>query len=309
MEAAEQVPKPSDAWLTATSDLDLSKRPLVVAVVNATPDSFSDRGVDRSPAAAAARVGARIEAGADVIEVGGESNVSNRPAVDAAEEIERIVPVVEAAVAAGATVSIDTYKPAVAAAALDAGAAIVNDISGFADPEMVSLCAGRGAGVVLMHTITPPKVSLWDEGAYGSDGVVDSVLEWLETGVRRLEGEGIAREAICVDPGIDFGKTPAQSVELMRAFDRIAALGLPVMSAVSRKDFVGALTNRRPSERLAGTLAAVGWAVLGGARLVRAHDVAETRDFLAVLGALSGETEVPAELRIDPSIRREQPAT
>jgi dihydropteroate synthase len=251
----------------------------------------------------------RIEAGADVIEVGGESNVSNRPAVEAAEEIERIVPVVEAAVAAGATVSIDTYKPAVAAAALDAGAAIVNDISGFADPEMASLCAGRRAGVVLMHTITPPKVSLWDDGAYGSEGVADSVLGWLEDGIARLQADGIARSSICLDPGVDFGKTPAQSVEVMRAFDRIVALGLPVMSAVSRKDFVGALTNRRPSERLAGTLAAVGWAVLAGARLIRAHDVAETRDFLAVFGALRGEAEVPPELRIDPSIRREQPAT
>ena len=312
MEAPQQVTKPrasvSPAWSTARGELDLSTRPLVVAVVNATPDSFSDRGADRSPEAAAARVRERIEAGADLIEVGGESNVSNRPAVDAATEIERIVPVVEAAAAAGAVVSIDTYKPAVAAAALDAGAAIVNDISGFADPEMAALCAGRGAGVVLMHTITPPKVSLWDDDAYGETGVADSVLGWLGEGIARLEREGIAREAICLDPGIDFGKTPAQSVELMRAFERITALGLPVMSAVSRKDFVGALTGRRPSERLAGTLAAVGWAVLAGARLIRAHDVAETRDFIAVLGALSGETEVPATLRIDESIRREQPA-
>ncbi len=308
MEAPEQVTKPRGSWSTATGELDLSKRPLVVAVVNATPDSFSDRGDDRSPAAAAARVQERIDAGADLIEVGGESNVSNRPAVEAAAEIERIVPVVEAAVAAGAVVSIDTYKPAVAAAALDAGAAIVNDISGFADPEMAALCAGRGAGVVLMHTITPPKVSLWDDGAYGEQGAADAVVAWLGDGAARLEAEGIAREAICLDPGVDFGKTPAQSVDVMRSFAEITALGMPVMSAVSRKDFVGALTGRRPSERLAGTLAAVGWAVLAGARLIRAHDVAETRDFLAVLGALSGESEVPAELRIDEAIRREQPA-
>jgi dihydropteroate synthase len=309
MKAPEHQMQPIDvdsrAWRLADRTLDLD-RPLIVAVVNATPDSFSDRGADRSPAAAAGRVVERIEAGADVIEAGGESNVSNRPAVDPAEEIERVLPVVVAAKSAGAIVSVDTYKPAVAAAALDAGADVINDISGFADPDLVSLCAEQRPGVVLMHTITPPKVSLWDDGAYGDD-VAASVTGWLADGVERLTAAGIAREAIALDPGVDFGKTPAQSVQLMRAFADVCALGHPVMSAVSRKDFVGALTGRRPSERLAGTLAAVGWAVGAGARLVRAHDVAETRDFLTVLDALEGRLEVPAELRIDEAIRREAP--
>lgn len=310
MEAPQHQTEPIDvgprAWRLAAHDLDLG-RPLIVAVVNATPDSFSDQGADRSPSAAASRVAERIEAGADVIEVGGESNVSNRPAVDASEEIERILPVVEVAKAEGAVVSVDTYKPAVAVAALDAGADVINDISGFADPELVALCAERRPGVVLMHTVTPPKVSLWDEGAYDGD-VTGSVTGWLADGIERLAAAGIEREAICLDPGVDFGKTPAQSVELMRAFAEVCALGHPVMSAVSRKDFVGALTDRRPSERLAGTLAAVGWAVEAGARLVRAHDVAETRDFLTVLDAIAGRSEVPVELRIDEAIRREAPA-
>ena len=172
-----------------------------------------------------------------------------------------MVPVVKAAVAAGATVTIDTYKPAVAEAALDAGAAIVNDISGFADPAMAPLCAERGAGVVLMHTITAPKVSLWDDDAY-ADGVAPTVAAWLSERIERLTSAGIAAESIAVDPGVDFGKTPSQSVELMRSFEQVVALGQPTMAAVSRKDFVGALTGRRPSERLAGTLAAVGWATL-----------------------------------------------
>lgn len=294
----------------ASGELDLSRRPLVVAVVNATPDSFSDRGDDRSPQAAAAQIAGKLEAGADLIEVGGESNVSNRPPVPFEEEIERVVPVVRAAVEAGATVSIDTYKPPVAAAALDAGAAIVNDISGFADPEMVTLCAERRCGAVLMHTITPPKVSLWDDDAYAGEpgGVAGSVVAWLDREAERLQSAGIAAASICLDPGVDFGKTPAQSVAVMRRFAEVCALGYPVMSAVSRKDFVGALTGRRPSQRLAGTLAAVGWAVQSGARLVRAHDVAATRDFLTVLDALLGRAAVPPELRIGEDIRREAPA-
>jgi len=293
-------------WLVAGGALDLAPRPLIVAVVNATPDSFSDRGADRPPARAAARVEGLLEAGAALIEVGGESNVSNRPAVTPEDEIERVLPVVEAAKGLGAVVSVDTYKPAVARAALAAGADVINDISGYADPEMAPLCAEAGAGVVVMHTITPPKTPLWDDDAYPG-GVLADVSGWLAGAAEGLLAAGIDRRAIVLDPGVDFGKTPSQSVELMRGFAELAALGYPLMSAVSRKDFVGALTGRRPSERLAGTLAAVGWAVRSGARLVRAHDVAETHDFLTVLSSLAGELEVPEELRLADSIRWEPP--
>jgi dihydropteroate synthase len=314
VEPPQQQPQPNEParltpaprWRLADRELEL-ERPLIVGVVNATPDSFSDSGSDRSPRAARRRVAEQLDAGADVIEVGGESNVSNRPAVGAAEEIERVQPVVNAAREAGATVSIDTYKPAVAAAALEAGAEIVNDISGLADTEMVELCATRRPGVVLMHTITPPKVPLWNDGAYGDD-VPGAVMAWFEGRIAELAAAGVETDAIALDPGVDFGKTPAQSVAVMQGFERFASLERPLMSAVSRKDFVGALTGRRPSERLAGTLAAVGWAMTAGARLVRAHDVAATRDYLTVLRALRGELDVPPELRIDERIRRERPA-
>lgn len=293
-------------WRTAAGDVDLSGAPLIAAVVNATPDSFSDAG-ERSTAGAVARVSECIAAGADLIEVGGESNVSNRPAVSAAEEIERIGPVVAAAVEAGAIVSIDTYKPAVAAAALEAGAAIVNDISGFAEPAMAEVCAASGAGAVLMHTSTPPKRVRWDTGGY-PDGVVAEVRRWFEARIGELGDRGIDREAIVLDPGLDFGKTPAQSVELLAGFAEVAELGRPLFAAASRKDFVGALTGRTPRQRLAGTLAAVGWAVAAGAKVIRAHDVAETRDYVTILAALNGWSEVDPELRIADEIRREPPS-
>ncbi len=293
-------------WRTAACEIDLSGMPLIAAVVNATPDSFSDDAGERG-AEAAARVRERLEAGADLIEVGGESNVSNRPAVAAAEEIERVMPVVEAAVAAGAIVSIDTYKPEVATEALRAGAAIVNDISGFADPAMAEVCASSGAGVVLMHTSTPPKQVRWEEDDYPG-GVVADVRGWFEDRMGELEAAGVARETIVLDPGLDFGKTPAQSVELLAGFVELAALGRPLFAAASRKDFVGALTNRPPRQRLAGTLAAVGWAVAAGAKVIRAHDVAETRDYLTVLAALNGWTDVDPGLRIAEEIRREPAA-
>lgn len=293
-------------WLTAGGEIDLGGAPLIAAVVNATPDSFSDAG-ERSARSAVARVGECIAAGADLIEVGGESNVSNRPAVSVAEEIERVGPVVAAAVDAGAVVSIDTYKPAVAAAAIERGAAIVNDISGFADPEMAAVCAASGAGVVLMHTSTPPKRVRWETDGYPG-GVVAEVRRWFERRIGELGEAGIGREAIVLDPGLDFGKTPAQSVELLAGFAELAELGRPLFAAASRKDFVGALTGRTPRQRLAGTLAAVGWAVAAGAKVIRAHDVAETRDYVSVLAALYGWSEVDPELRIADEIRREPAA-
>lgn len=294
-------------WRTAAGELDLGGAPLIAAVVNATPDSFSDGAAERA-AGAAERVAERLGAGADLIEVGGESNVSNRPAVPAAEEIERVIPVVEAAVDAGAVVSIDTYKPEVAAAALTCGVAIVNDISGFADPAMADVCAASGAGIVLMHTSTPPKRVRWEEDGYPG-GVVADVRRWFEERIEMLERAGIEREAIVLDPGLDFGKTPAQSVELLAGFAELAALGRPLFAAASRKDFVGALTSRPPRERLAGTLAAVGWAVAAGAKVIRAHDVAETRDYVTILAALNGWIDVDPSLRIADEIRREPVAS
>lgn len=249
-----------------------------------------------------------LENGASIIEIGGESNVTNRPAVSAEEEKSRILPVVTAAVDNGAVVSIDTYKPAVADAALDAGAAIVNDISGSGSDEMLSVCARHGAGMVVMHTEVPPKSQKWDEELY-PDGVTARQIEFFGDRLAALADAGITPEQVILDPGPDFGKTPRQTVEsliglpkLIERFDR------PVMLAVSRKDFVGAMTHRRPSERAAGTLGAIAVGLDLGGTVLRVHDVPGTVDFLRVREALLGEVEVPIDLRIAEEIRREPAA-
>lgn len=278
----------------------------MVGVVNATPDSFSDRG-DRSTEGSIRQVEQHLEDGAGIIEIGGESNVTNRPAVSAEIEAERILPVVEAAVAAGATVSVDTYKPAVADAALRAGAAIVNDISGGGNRELLEVCAGFGSGVVLMHTEVPPKSQIWDEGLY-PDGIANHQQRFFRERLADLEAAGITPEQVVIDPGPDFAKTPRQTIDALRGLDGLAALGRPIMLAVSRKDFIGAVTHRRPSGRGAGTFAALGWGLDHGARLLRVHDVAGTVDFLRIRAALSGQDEVDPALRIADDIRREPPA-
>ena len=282
--------------------LDAS-RPLVVGIANATPDSFSDSG-ERTPSAWIESALACYEAGAAIVEVGGESNVSNRPPVPAAVEIERVQPVIAALAAAGAPVTVDTHRPETAAAALEAGASFVNDISGLGDPAMLGLCADAGAGVVLMHTRTPPKTPLWDEGLY-PNGVVDDLVDFFAERLAALAAAGIGRDRVVLDPGPDFAKTPRQSVSALRGLERLGEFGCPVMLAVSRKDFIGALTGRRPRQRGAGTLAALAAGLRRGARLLRVHDVEATVDFLRVWAALEGDAEVPAELRIDDRIRRE----
>ncbi len=281
-------------------------RPVVVGVVNATPDSFSDRG-DRSTTGSIRQVEQHLADGAGIIEIGGESNVTNRPAVTAEVEIERILPVVEAAAAAGATVSIDTYKPKVAAAALEAGAAIVNDISGGGNPELLAVCADHGAGVVLMHTEVPPKAQIWDEDLY-PDGIASHQHRFFRQRLTDLANAGIDSEQVVIDPGPDFAKTPRQTVDALRGLDDLASLGRPMMLAVSRKDFIGAIAHRRPSERGAGTFAALAWGLDHGARILRVHDVAGTVDFLRIRAALAGEESVDPGLRIADDIRREPPA-
>ena len=222
--------------------------------------------------------------------------MTNRPAVTAEVEVERILPVVEAAVELGAIVSIDTYKPAVAAAALEAGAAIVNDISGTGGEEIVDVCAAAGAAMVVMHTEVPPKTQLWDEDLY-PEGVTGRQVEFFSERLERLAEAGIPADRVILDPGPDFGKTPLQTVESLRGIPRLLELGCPVMLAVSRKDFVGAITHRRPSERAAGTLGALAVGLDLGATVLRVHDVAGTVDFLRVRAALLGEAEVPADLQ------------
>jgi dihydropteroate synthase len=283
------------------------RRPLIMGVLNATPDSFSDdRGVrtldDRL------RVAERLLAdGADVIDIGGESNVTNRPAVDVAEELERVVPLIErVAGELGALVSVDTYKAPVAEAAVAAGARLVNDISGLADPALAEICARTGAGYVLMHTPVAPKTQEHREDRFADPPA--EVRDWLAARLDVARAHGLADEQVLLDPGPDFGKTPAQTVAILRGMDRLAELGRPFLLAVSRKDFVGAITLRRPRERLAGTLAAVGWGADHGGAVFRVHDVREVADFLAVRAVLRGDEPLDASARVPEHLRREQPA-
>jgi dihydropteroate synthase len=270
------------------------ERPLLMGIVNATPDSFSDEGELLTTEARLARGRALRAAGADILDVGGESASGHRPVVPADEEIARVVPVVEGLVAEGALVSVDSHKPAVAAAAVAAGAVIVNDVSGLADPALAEVCAASGAALVIMHTRVAPKGTLLDPDRY--DDVVADVVDFLRERMESALAAGVGEEQILLDPGPDFAKTPAQTVAVLRRLDAILALGRPVLLAVSREDFVGALTGRPPRERGAGTLAAIAHGIDAGVHVLRVHDVAATADFLAVRAALRGERELaPAE--------------
>jgi dihydropteroate synthase len=276
-----------------------------MGIVNATPDSFSDGGGVRTLDQRVALASSMLEAGADMIDIGGESGVTNRPPVDPEEEIKRVVPLIERVTAElGALVSVDTYKPSVARAAIAAGACIVNDVSGLLDPGLADVCADTGAALVLMHTRVAPKQKLLDPSYDGR--IVDDVLTFLRERMELALARGVAAEQLIVDPGPDFAKTPSQTVEMLRSLDRIHELERPVLLAVSRKDFVGAITRRPPRQRLAGTLAALAHGVRAGAHILRVHDVAEAADFLAVSSVLEGRREPGSELRLDQDLRWEQ---
>ena len=266
-------------------------RPLLMGIVNANPDSFSDaRRLTTLDAQVAAAL-AQVTAGADIIDVGGESGVTYTPLTDPSEEIARVVPLVERLAAAGVRVSVDTFKAPVAAAALEAGAAIINDVSGLADVELARLCAEAGAALVVMHTRAAPK----QEHFPSYDDVVADVVAFLRERVDVALQAGV-REVI-VDPGPDFAKSPGETIAVLRAFEQVVALGHPVLAAVSRKYFLGAITGRPPDERLGATVAAALWAADAGAAILRVHDVAEVADAFAVRAVLRGDAEVPT---VDP---------
>jgi len=285
----------------------LEGAPWLMGIVNATPDSFSDAGLHPTLDAREALGRELIAAGARILDVGGESGVTNRPPVEAREEIERVVPLIERLTAhAGALVSVDTYKPAVAQAAIAAGAAIVNDVSGLRHEELADVCAQTGAALVVMHTAAPPKQRVQDPGLYGE--IVDDVMRFIGERLELARSRGVADEQLIVDPGPDFAKTPAQTVTLLRGVARLHEFGRPLLLAISRKDFVGALTARAPRERGAGTLAALAHSIDIGAQIVRVHDVRAAADFIAVLEALRGSDAVPADLALPDSLRWEPPS-
>jgi dihydropteroate synthase len=278
--------------------LELGGPPLLMGIVNATPDSFSDAVEHPDLEARAAHAAALVAAGADLLDVGGESARGDRPAVSAAEEAERVAPLIERVAGLGALVSVDTYKPEVAEAAIAAGAVLVNDVSGLRDPALADVCARTGAGLVVMHTRVAPKGTLLDPEAY--DDVVADVAAFLRERMELAVARGVDPEGIVLDPGPDFAKTPAQTVAVLRRLDVLHALGRPVLLPVSRKDFVGAITGRPPQDRLAGTLAALAAGVDAGAHILRVHDIAAARDFLAVRAVLRGERELAPDEGLTP---------
>jgi dihydropteroate synthase len=290
---------------TTRGTVELGDRPWLMGIVNATPDSFSDGGVHRTLDDRVALAASLLRAGADVIDIGGESGVTNRPPVDADEEIDRVVPLIERVAGhLGALVSVDTYKPPVARAAIAAGAAIVNDVSGLRDPALADVCAETGAALVLMHTRAAPKQKLLDPGLDGT--IVEDVREFLAERMAVAAERGVAFEQLILDPGPDFGKTPWQTVQVLRALGDLREFGRPLLLAVSRKDFVGAITGRPPRERLGGTLAAVAHGVAAGAGILRVHDLEQVADFLAVDAVLSGRAEVDQSAMLAEELRREQ---
>jgi dihydropteroate synthase len=265
-------------------------RPLVMGIVNAGPDSFSDRERTTTLEAQLERARTLVADGADLLDVGAESGVTWSASSAPEVEIARLIPVVEALVAEGVAVSVDTFKPAVAEAALATGAVMVNDVSGLRDPALADVAAAAGAALVLMHTRAAPKHERFPD--YGGD-VEGDVERFLRERVRLAREHGVADEQLVLDPGPDFAKTPAETVAVLRSLGRLRALGRPLLLALSRKFFLGAVTGRAPDERDAATLAAVAWAVDAGAGILRVHDVRAVRDVLAVKAVLDGRAEVP----------------
>ena len=286
-------------------ELELGPRPLLMGILNASPDSFSDGG--RHPTLDAQLQLARelLAAGADMLDIGGESASGGREPVPLERELELVVPLVErVAGELGAIVSVETYRPSLARAAIAAGASIINDVSGLRDPAVAEVCARTGAALVVTHTRAAPRERLQDPDLYGD--ITGEVLAFLRERMAAAVRLGVAPKQLIVDPGPDLAKTPAQTVRLLADVGRLHELHRPLLMAISRKDFIGALTQRAPRERLAGTLAALGHGADAGAHIFRVHDVAAAADFLNVRAALSGaapprsDLTLPEALRFDP---------
>ncbi|HVQ58094.1 MAG TPA: dihydropteroate synthase [Solirubrobacterales bacterium] len=258
----------------------------LMGVVNVTPDSFSDGGLYLDPEAAIAHGEELAAAGAAILDVGGESTRPGAEEVAEAEELRRVVPVISGLAGSGAEVSVDTSKAAVAAAALDAGATIVNDVTALrGDPEMAALCAERGATVVLMHMLGDPRTMQRDPSY---TDVVAEVGAFLAERLQLAVAAGIAEERIWLDPGIGFGKTAEHNLELLRRLPELRRLGRPLVVGTSRKSFIGRLDGSPASERLGGTIASSVLAAAEGAEVLRVHDVAEVAEAMKLAGAVLG---------------------
>lgn len=272
--------------LPGGKSLALGAGPLLMGIVNVTPDSFSDGGLLGSTDAAVTH-GLRLAAeGAAIVDIGGESTRPGHESVDAATELARVLPVIVGLKAQSPVpISIDSYKSAVAEAALAAGAAIVNDVWGCQrDPRIAEVAARAGAPMVLMHNRETIDASL---------DIFDEVMRFLERSIAIATAAGVPRTQIVVDPGIGFGKTPRQNLDLIRDLDRLEALGCPILLGASRKSTLGLVTGRKiPAERLAATLSAHLYGAGRGAAILRVHDVAPHLDALKVWAAIADETKV-----------------
>ena len=282
LQRASQGPR---VWRTSRRELSLD-RPLIMGILNSTPDSFSDGNQYSDPGRALERALEMVEQGADIIDIGGESTRPGSAPVPAEEELKRVLPVIAAlAGRISRPISIDTWKSAVAQAAMDAGAEIINDISGLTfDPQMAGVAARSSAGMVLMHTRGTPQTMQHDTGY--SDLMGEIILSLRQS--LAMAGEaGIEQERIALDPGIGFAKTAAHNLEILRRLREVTTIGLPLLVGSSRKSFIGTTLKRETGQRMYGTAATVALAVQGGAHILRVHDVREMRDVADMAHAIT----------------------
>ena len=254
-------------------------RPLIMGIVNVTPDSFSDGGQFSTTRAAIARAHRLIEEGADILDIGGESSRPGAQAVGQEDELARVLPVINALRDVTVPISIDTAKPAVMRAALEAGACMVNDIEALRQPGALEAVGASGVAVCLMHMQGEPRTM--QQAPHYEDAVAE-VGEFLRQRAAAAMAAGIQRECIVLDPGFGFGKTAEHNMTLLQRFGDLAAMGFPLLAGLSRKAMLGAITGKPPGERQYASVAAALIAVQRGAAIVRVHDVAATRDALAV---------------------------
>lgn len=260
------------------------ERPLIMGIVNLTPDSFSGDGVNGDLVRAIAHARRQLEAGADLLDLGAESSRPGATPPSAEEEMARLLPVLEEVVKWGVPVSVDTYKPKVMQAALKAGAAMINDINGMTDPDALAIVAGSDCGVCVMHMQGRPGTM---QAAPLYDDVVGEVSAFLEGAIKRCRAAGVAGNRLVVDPGFGFGKTLVHNLSLFRALTVPPVLQeQPVLVGVSRKSMLGEITGRAVGERMVASVTGALLAAQRGAKILRVHDVAETRDALAVWTAI-----------------------
>jgi dihydropteroate synthase len=297
-------------WETAEALGEVTPR--LMGILNVNADSFSDPrvvvdGADDVARLVAAGIGLS-EAGADIVDVGAESASPATLAVDASAEIDALLPVLDGLHGAGVTTSVDTYKPAVARACVAAGTAVINDYSGLVHSEVAGICADGGARLVLTHNPAGVKNKVLDPSGYPN--VIGDVMAWFEAKIAMVEDQGLAADRVLLDPGIDLAKTPAQSIALLRGLPTLAGFGLPLLVAISRKDFIGAVSPSNPTERDPGTLAALGHLVGMPQVIARVHDVAAAAQYIRVADTLAGRAFVDPTLSLAPQLRREaaQPA-